>query len=263
MLHKEIQELLDEKLAVFNTIVDNDKTILDYKYDNAHIKANMEAATAAMKTDIENAMTGRKRVATVVAIITSILVIGVICAATLLITKNINTSLTQFGKVLEELSSGNLQVRACIVAQDEFGTFSIQLNQFVAKLANVLEDIQLLINEVGNKNLVVGNTMKHVARGDTEEGEANDGVLYLQKMFQEVSDNVMTQSTNTEESVAATNEQLETNTGILTSINKLKEYLGTTTLKVADIKKDMEELGSDKKLATETTKIIEIGRAHV
>ena len=208
--------MLESKKATFDQIKSLDNKIISARKENMAGRDEIKTNIVTIENAIEQNMNRRNHFAGTLIIITLVVVIGSVGYVTYWITKSINGNLDTFGKMLDEFANGNLSVRANIASQDEFGAFSKQLNIFAAKLSGVLGQIQLLINEVGNKNLVVANMMRKVANGsDSNQVLEDEGIIYLKRLFSEITENVVNQSANIEESLASIRQQLDVNTDIV------------------------------------------------
>lgn len=208
--------MLESKKATFEQIKSLDDKIISARKENMAGREKIKTDIVTIEQAIEENMNRRNHFAGTLIIITLVIVIGSVGYVTYWIAKSINGNLATFGKMLDEFANGNLGARANIMSQDEFGVFSKQLNMFAAKLSGVLGQIQLLINEVGNKNLVVANMMRKVANGsDSNQVLEDEGIIYLKRLFSEITENVVNQSANIEESLASIRQQLNVNTDIV------------------------------------------------
>ena len=208
--------MLESKKATFEQIKSLDDKIISARKENMAGREKIKTDIVTIEQAIEENMNRRNHFAGTLIIITLVIVIGSVGYVTYWIAKSINGNLATFGKMLDEFANGNLGARANIMSQDEFGVFSKQLNMFAAKLSGVLGQIQLLINEVGNKNLVVANMMRKVANGsDSNQVLEDEGIIYLKRLFSEITENVVNQSANIEESLGSIRQQLNVNTDIV------------------------------------------------
>lgn len=220
---QKLLEMLDKKKAVFKQITALDDKIVNARKENMQGKDSVTVNIATIEQKVQESVNNRNRFAGILIAVILIIVIGIVGYMTVWTTKNISGNLSMFGKMLDEFSNGNLSMRSNIVSQDEFGIFSQQLNSFANKLTDVLGQIQLLINEVGNKNLVVANMMRKVANGsDSNQVLEDEGIIYLKKLFDEITENVVNQSANIEESLAALRQQAEVNGEIVKVVEAAK-----------------------------------------
>ncbi len=142
--------------------------------------------------------------------------------------RQLGRSVTHFKQAFEKGAGGDLTVRVEMETKDEFGVMSEELNGFIGRIHQVIEDINGVLVAATNNNNAVYKSVDTIIRGKdsihaSEVAHPVDtGMIKMSDNLTRVLDNVKNQAAGTEESLAGLQEILASSKE---SYDKTKETL--------------------------------------
>lgn len=124
------------------------------------------------------------------------------------VAKRLSKSISEFKAAFETGASGDLGVRVDIKTKDEFAIMGNELNGFMSRIHQVIEDIQNVIISATDQNKKVVQSMDNIINGSdshfySEMTKGIDvGVYKMSSNLMYALDNVKNQAAGTEESLA-------------------------------------------------------------
>ncbi len=157
--------LVLQKIAALEKLQQKDEEILTLKVNKVNLEEQLVQNINQVREEIQNNINSRKLLVQVLVVVITIVLIVLITIAVVLIVKSLNSSIKSFSATLDEMAKGNLTVRCDSSSKDEFSLFAGSLNTFSNKLCYVLNDIQVLVNDVEQKNRLFGQLFKQITEG--------------------------------------------------------------------------------------------------
>ena len=203
-----LAELVMDKQQQFEQMAEQDQTVLSLKQENINLSQQLTQLTGEVRQSVEDA-TARSYQSMMVIIIAVLAVSFILLVLlTFIISTSMNSSMQVFKKTLSEMTQGNLTVRANVKGKDEFALFGQFVNDFLDKLVEVLNEVQLISKEVklSGENLDemasqsgittsgIGSAIEEIASGAvTQAGESEIAAGKIEEMghsFEEIVDYV-------------------------------------------------------------------------
>ena len=162
-LREQLAGLLESKRQVFETMAEQDTTVLGLKQENISLSEQLTELTDEVRQSVEDEAAASKQ--SMIVIIIAVLAVGsaVLLFLTIVISRSMNSSIRIFKHTLSQMTQGNLTVRADLRGGDEFAVFGRYVNQFLDKLVEVIKEVQMIALEVKNS----GEKLDEVAAQST------------------------------------------------------------------------------------------------
>lgn len=141
---------LNEKSTAFEAIGPMDEEIIKLKEENNALNDNMTTNIADVRQAIEDdAETSRTAMLTLIiaVFVVSIVVVGVL---TVFVILSVQKSIHGFSKTLQAITEGHIRTKATTGKGDEFDVFGRSLNQMTDKLAETLQTVVNVANDLKN-----------------------------------------------------------------------------------------------------------------
>lgn len=236
--------LLDAKINVFQQIKQIDEEILALKADKTYLEEELTQNIDEVRGQIQGSINNRKYMMQILVVCITVILLILIAAMAGYIIKSLSSSIKTFSETLDEMAKGNLTVRCDIASKDEFSVFASSLNVFIEKLGSILGDIQVLVNDMEQKNKLFGQLFKQITEGPkgNEQVFVEKGMLELKEIFDEIINNVSTQNSNTDKALTSLNSIVDKNGLILDKMLITKETSNSALIKVQEGYESIEEL---------------------
>lgn len=193
-LHSQLTELLKNKLQVFETMAEQDQTVLELKKENISLSQNLTNLTGEVRGSVEDTTNATQQQMTVIIVAVLAISFFVLVFLTLVVSRSIHRSIRVFRDTLSEMTQGNLTVRADIKGKDEFALFGQFVNVFLDKLGGIMKEVQFISREVkrsgealdemasrsGQTSADISNAVNEIASGavtQADESEAAAGKI--------------------------------------------------------------------------------------
>ncbi len=238
-------ENLNTKLDTLAQLYDMDKKIYEANVTESNHSARLLSAVEQVESAVEKDIAASKRATSILMFLGTIVVGAVVLLIAQLIIKTINKSVAKFSQTLDTLGEGDLTKRADDSSKDEFSLFSSKLNEVIDRLAKTVGNAKTLSVDVEKKNAEMADIINQVVKGGSHVDNAivEQGIIDLQKSFEEIVSSVEAQSSETQESLSCVEELLATNTETIEEMKKTREIAKNTLQNVESNRKDMNELG--------------------
>ncbi|MGN1156487.1 MAG: methyl-accepting chemotaxis protein [Agathobacter sp.] len=136
-----ILSVLQAKSSALKEIVEYDKNILAIKEENNTINASLSSSASSVQMKIEK-MTEAQNVTMNVLIYTVFLVgVALVVVLTLFVISSVQKSINRFKGTLEQVSDGEIMIKAQTDNKNEFDTFGHSLNRMTDKFSEVIGDV--------------------------------------------------------------------------------------------------------------------------
>lgn len=235
---------IQNKIDVLDTMGQIDREILALKVTRANLEEQLVQNINEIRTEIQSSISSRKAMMQVLVVFITAALILLISLMSIYIVRSLNTSIKAFSDTLDEMAQGNLTVRCDISSKDEFSIFAGSLNTFTDKLCKILNDIQILVNDVEQKNRLFGQLFKQITEGPNgnEKVLVEKGMIELKEVFEEIIKSVSTQNKNTDSALVSLNGIVNKNSVILERMVTTKETSDRALEKVQEGYESIKEL---------------------
>ena len=136
-----VDSLTAKKEAYANANAD-DQQILTLKKENIQLSQNLTDQSSLAKDNINASTAAAKNSLTATIFIILLISAALLIVITIIVNRSMNQSIRNFRKTLEEITAGNLTVRAKDSGKDEFSAFGKSLNTFLEKLSGIIQNAQ-------------------------------------------------------------------------------------------------------------------------
>lgn len=205
---QEINQMISDKQAQFDSMTENDNQVLQLKKENIELSNNLTDLTSKVRKQVETDTDSSKTRLVVVMIVVLLASAGILLAITAYISKSMNRSMKRFKDTLSKMTEGNLTVRADASGKDEFSAFGAYVNQFLEKLSDVIRSAQQISETVKqsgeeldtmakNSNVTsseIGSAVEEISNGATNQASeidtASGEITQMGNVFQEIVENV-------------------------------------------------------------------------
>lgn len=201
----EIESLLMAKHDAFDEMSGADQEIFQVKNENKELFDQLTQEIVEIRSEIENAVTAEKRGLTTLILAVSLLGVAVMLFGIVYISRSINGSMRSFKGTLEQVTDGNLQVRAEERGRDEFSVFGTSLNSLLSRLEEVIGSAQKIsgtVSRSGEQMETMANdscvsagriegAVGDIARGASRQAEEIDNVTRQTAEMGEVFSQIM------------------------------------------------------------------------
>lgn len=201
----EIESLLMAKHDAFDEMSGADQEIFQVKNENKELFDQLTQEIVEIRSEIENAVTAEKRGLTTLILAVSLLGVAVMLFGSVYISRSINGSMRSFKGTLEQVTDGNLQVRAEERGRDEFSVFGTSLNSLLSRLEEVIGSAQKIsgtVSRSGEQMETMANdscvsagriegAVGDIARGASRQAEEIDNVTRQTAEMGEVFSQIM------------------------------------------------------------------------
>ncbi|MBQ9119414.1 MAG: methyl-accepting chemotaxis protein [Lachnospiraceae bacterium] len=202
---------LKSKQDTFAQINKNDSQILLMKQDNISIATSLAEETASVRAlveaDTNAAKTGLTLTITIILVVTAVLLIAITAA----ISYTLNRSIRKFRDTLNQVTDGDLTVRADHSGKDEFSVFGKSLNNFLVRLADSIRSAQEISASVSNS----GDVLREMASDSTVTSEK------IEQAVEDISDGAAEQADDIENAFASITNMGSAFEKIVTNIESL------------------------------------------
>lgn len=138
----------------------------------------MTKTTATVQKEVEKDTSASRTRLTAIMIFVLFLSAGILIMLTLLISRTMNESIKNFKNTLQQMTEGNLTVRAAANGKDEFSAFGAYVNQFLERLSEVIKSAQKISKHVKKS----GNELDVMAKNSNmTSGEIGSAVEEISK----------------------------------------------------------------------------------
>ncbi len=223
-LKESIEGKVKEKLSQFTGMAEKDNEVLSLKTENNKLSKQLTGYTDEVRERIDtetNASKGRLLLIILVVLIASAAIIG---TNTFVISRSMNRSVTRFRKTLSGMMEGDLMVRADESGRDEFSLFGKYVNEFLGKLAGVIQTAQ----NISEKVKYSGDELDSMAKGSSVTSSE------ISKAVEDISSGAGTQA----EEVEVASAQIAEMGSTFGQIVKNVDYLGSVTDEMKKISRE-------------------------
>lgn len=231
---------VEERIAVYKSMQEYDTELISLKQENNKLDQNLTMTTDTIKANIDKETETMKQAMNVIICVTLIISIFILSVVVVSVVAKFRKSISEFSHTLEEMTKGDLTVRANTKSKDEFSIFEGMLNQFLDKISAVLSNVQKQSNKVSQQIVTQSSSMTELVNGN--EAEHKEGIIQMQKLFGEIADSVNLQGSDTEESQASIANVLAMNEKVVVNIAYTKEISQETVEKVNESYERIHEL---------------------
>ncbi len=214
-LKKDIQGKVNNKLSQFDGMTQKDNDVLSLKAENIKLSKQLTGYADEVRDMIDDETTSSKSRLFLIILIVLLVSAAVIGANTVLISRSMNRSVTRFRKTLSGMMEGDLTVRADESGRDEFSLFGRYVNEFLNKLAGVIQTAQDISEKVKHS----GDELDGMAKGSSITSSE------ISKAVEDISSGAGTQAEEVEVASAQIAEMGNTFGQIVNNV----EYLGNVT----------------------------------
>lgn len=171
----ELKTVLQTKKDAFEAMSKEDQEIFQVKMENKELFEELTRGIVQVRNDVEEKVAAEKRELTTLILTVLLLGLAVLLVGTAYISRTINGSMRRFKGTLEQVTDGNLMVRAEEKGRDEFAVFGAGLNSLLSRLEEVIGSVQRISGIVSRS-------------GEQMETMANDSVISADRIEGAVGD---------------------------------------------------------------------------
>lgn len=239
--------MVESKIDTLEAMRQIDEEILTLKAKKTNLEEQLTQNISDIREEIQTSINSRKQMMQVVVVLITAALIALIGVMIIYIVRNLNASIKSFSDTLDEMAQGNLTVRCDITSKDEFSIFAASLNTFTDKLCHILNEIQILVNDVEQKNRLFGQLFKQITEGPNgnEKVFVEKGMIELKEVFEEIIMNVSTQNKNTDHALVSLKGMIDKNSIILEHMVTTKSVSDSALVKVQEGYESIKELTSE------------------
>ena len=179
----DVSSKLADKQSQFEAMNKVDEQVLKLKKENITLADNLTKTTATVQKEVEKDTSASRTRLTAIMIFVLFLSAGILIMLTLLISRTMNESIKNFKNTLQQMTEGNLTVRAAANGKDEFSAFGAYVNQFLERLSEVIKSAQKISKHVKksgneldvmakNSNMTsgeIGSAVEEISKGATNQ----------------------------------------------------------------------------------------------
>lgn len=132
---------LNTKLDAMKKIVEYDANILTIKSENNALNASLSEAASNVREQIEQMTNTQKAAMSTVIYVVFLVGAVLVVLQTLFVISSVQKSIRKFKGTLEQISNGEIMVKAQTNNKNEFDTFGHSLNKMTDQLAGVISDV--------------------------------------------------------------------------------------------------------------------------
>ncbi|WP_310603957.1 methyl-accepting chemotaxis protein [Anaerosporobacter sp.] len=204
-------EGLNAKKSAFTQISKEDEQIFALKKANIQLSQELTTQNELMQDNIAKSTATAKNSLT--AMIVGILLASTILLViiTLFINQVINRSIRKFKETLEQITAGNLTVRAVATGKDEFSIFGKSLNVFLDKLVGILHNTQAISQKVANS----GEGLSEISTVGSESS------YEVERAVNDISNGAVSQASEIEEAAGTMFDMATSFEKIVTNVERL------------------------------------------
>ena len=184
----DVSSKLADKQSQFEAMNKVDEQVLKLKKENITLADNLTKTTATVQKEVEKDTSASRTRLTAIMIFVLFLSAGILIMLTLLISRTMNESIKNFKNTLQQMTEGNLTVRAAANGKDEFSAFGAYVNQFLERLSEVIKSAQKISKHVKksgneldvmakNSNMTsgeIGSAVEEISKGATNQASEVD-----------------------------------------------------------------------------------------
>lgn len=184
----DVSSKLADKQSQFEAMNKVDEQVLKLKKENITLADNLTKTTATVQKEVEKDTSASRTRLTAIMIFVLFLSAGILIMLTLLISRTMNESIKNFKNTLQQMTEGNLTVRAAANGKDEFSAFGAYVNQFLERLSEVIKSAQKISQHVKksgneldvmakNSNMTsgeIGSAVEEISKGATNQASEVD-----------------------------------------------------------------------------------------
>lgn len=207
-IRTDAENKMKNKMSLFQTMNEQDNTILSLKKENIELSGNLTSLTSDVRERVEADTDTTKNTLTTMMLVILIISTAVLVLNTLVISHGMNRSIRRFKDTLSAVTDGNLSVRADIKGKDEFSEFGLYLNRFLERLTEVIhsaqfiseslkhsgEELDLMAKDSNSTSSEIGKAVEEISNGAvTQAGEidiASGSIADMAEVFTEIVGNV-------------------------------------------------------------------------
>ncbi|MCM1258633.1 MAG: methyl-accepting chemotaxis protein [Roseburia sp.] len=201
----EIKSSLAAKRDAFDEMAAADQEIFQVKEENKELFDQLTQEIVQIRSEIENAVAAEKSGLITLILAVSLFGVAVMFLGIVYISCSINGSMRRFKGTLEQVTDGNLQVRAEERGRDEFSVFGTSLNSLLGRLEEVIGSAQKIsgtVSRSGEQMETMANdscasagriegAVGDIARGASRQAEEIDSVTRQTAQMGEVFSQIM------------------------------------------------------------------------
>lgn len=230
-IRTDAENKMKNKMSLFQTMNEQDNTILSLKKENIELSGNLTSLTSDVRERVEADTDTTKNTLTTMMLVILIISTAVLVLNTLVISHGMNRSIRRFKDTLSAVTDGNLSVRADIKGKDEFSEFGLYLNRFLERLTEVIhsaqfiseslkhsgEELDLMAKDSNSTSSEIGKAVEEISNGAaTQAGEmksvSSESAVFMEEL------NVA--NSRTSDAFAQVAQQIHTTNE---SVNKIRE----------------------------------------
>lgn len=207
-----VNGLTDKKNAYVSANT-SDQQILELKKDNIELSQALTNQSSLAKDNINKSTAAAKNSLTATIFIILLISAALLIIITIIVNRSMNHSLRSFRKTLEEITAGNLTVRATDSGKDEFSAFGKSLNTFLEKLSGIIQNAQ----EVSSKVSDSGDQLNIMST------DSSNTSYEIQRAVDDISKGAVAQASDIEDAANSISDMAASFDKIVANIGHLNE----------------------------------------
>lgn len=137
-----LNEAILAKKDVFGKMAEEDEEIFQVKTENKELFQQLTQEIQKVRGDIGETVTAEKSSLTTLILAVLFSGLSVLLFETVYISRTVNGSIRRFKGTLQQVTDGNLKIRAVEKGRDEFAVFGASLNSLLNRLEEVIGSVQ-------------------------------------------------------------------------------------------------------------------------
>lgn len=204
---------LTAKKDAYTAANSDDQQILELKKENIQLSQALTEQSGLAKDTINESTAAAKSSLTATIFIILLISAVLLIIITIVVNRSMNQSIRNFRKTLEEITAGNLTVRAKDSGKDEFSAFGKSLNTFLEKLSGIIQNAQ----EVSTNVSASGEKLNVMS------ADSSNTSYEIQRAVDDISKGAVSQASDIEEAATSISDMANSFDKIVSNIGHLNE----------------------------------------